>query len=121
MFFSRTRCQPESESEVSGEEDGEEAEDTGEVAADEPGEDVGEGAGGGDGRQPHDGLAKATTKLKPPRTCLELILKPTVNGSYLVCIFTSFCENDSCIQKHDWPTFSSPVLCQQNPCILDPM
>ena len=83
MFFSRTRCQPESESEVSGEEDGEEAEDTGEVAADEPGEDVGEGAGGGDGRQPHDGLAKATTKLKPPRTCLEL------NGSSTVRILSA--------------------------------
>ena len=107
MFFSRTRCQPESESEVSGEEDGEEAEDTGEVAADEPGEDIVEDVGGGDGRQPHEGLAKVIAVAD----CQPL---------YLVRIFTSFCGNDSCIRKHDWLTFSSPVLCQQSPCILDP-
>ena len=102
IFLSQTRCQPGSK--LSGEEDGE---DTDEVAADEPGEDVGEGAGGGDGRQPHEGLAKVIAVAD----CQPL---------YLVRIFTSFCGNDSCIQKHDWLTFSSPVPCQQSPCILDP-
>ena len=69
--------------ELSGEvwSDEEEGEDTGNVAADEPGEESGEDAGeesgeetgGGGGRQPHDGLAKATA-IKTARTPLELIL-----------------------------------------------
>ena len=69
--------------ELSGEvwSDEEEGEDTGNVAADEPGEELGEDAreesgedtGGGGGRQPHDGLAKATA-IKTARTPLELIL-----------------------------------------------